>query len=121
MADYTEDIPIPDHKRGDKWPGMTIGPITINDGAPPATLARFRMHFRKGSSVYRIDTDATLRNAPATISNAANWSVSVPEIKTGFLPSAGTWEWDAEFFQTGDDAPLTLYKGTLTVHPDVTR
>jgi hypothetical protein len=122
MAEYTVTINLPDHKRGDKWPGIaSIGPVLINAAQPAATLARIRMHFKHtGGSVNRLDTDATLRDAPITIGNATTWAASIPPVMA-FLPTAGDWAWDMEFYATGESAPLTLYQGTLTVHEDDTR
>ena len=121
MGDYSQVIKLNDHKRGDKWVGIsTIGPVTINDEQPTLTLDRVRMQFRKGNNVYKLDTDATERDAPITIVDATTWEVSVPEVDTGFLDVGGEWEWDMEFWETGKLAPLTLFKGNIEVHCDVT-
>lgn len=121
MSDYTIRLNLNDHKRGDKWVGITsIGPVTINGEQPPLTLDRVRMQFRKGNSVYKLDTDATDRDASVTIVDSATWEVSIPEVDTGFLPTCGCWEWDMEFWETGKNAPITIYKGNIDVHEDVT-
>jgi hypothetical protein len=121
MADYTVILFFPDHKRGDVWPGLTIGPIEVDGDTPAQTLARVRMQFRKGSEVYTFDsTNAADRNAAITISNATTWTGSIAETSS-FLPSAGVWSWDMEFYRTGITDPWTLYRGTLLVHPDITR
>ena len=122
MADYTVLITdIPDHKRGDRWVGIhAIGPVLINDAQPANELTRVRMFFRKGQSVYKLDSDETTNpNAPIVISAPVTWEVTIPEIDD-FLPSAGVWEWDMEFFEEGKESPLTLYKGTITVVTDTT-
>ena len=122
MADYTVNIDLPDHKRGDKWLGISsIGPVLINDAQPAATLARVRMHFVHSSGqIYRLDSsDTPQRDAPVTISNATTWTASVPAVQS-FLSVAGDWSWDMEFYATGDTAPLTLYSGVITVHDDIT-
>lgn len=120
MAEYTVTIPLPDHKRGDLWPGITrIGPVRINDAPPALALARVRMQFRKGKYLFTLDSEnAETRDAPITITDAASWDVTVPEVAE-FLTDPGVWAWDMEFYQTGKAAPLTLYQGTLTVHPDI--
>lgn len=120
MAEYTVTIPLPDHKRGDLWPGIAaIGPVLINDAAPALALARVRMRFTLRDESYVLDSDATTApDAPITLADAASWEVIVPEVME-FLPTAGRWAWDMEFYQAGKSAPLTLYQGTLTVHPDV--
>jgi hypothetical protein len=123
MPDYTVNIDIPDHKRGDRWEGIgVIGPVLINGVQPPNTLTRIRMHLVHSTGVtFRIDSgNATGRNAAAVISNSTTWSANVPPIQN-FLPKAGEWEWDMEFYETGNDKPLTLYKGVLTVLADTSR
>lgn len=122
MSDYAAIINLPDHKRGDKWPGITsIGPVIINDAQPATPLARIRMQFRRQGHVFTLDSDpAQSRNAAVQIDNATTWEASIPEVQ-GFLPAAGEWAWDMEFYAVGDQAPLTLYKGDITVNEDVTR
>jgi hypothetical protein len=122
MPDYAVEIPLNDHRRGDKWPGIpSIGPVLINGAQPDDPLARVRMQFRHTTGArFRLDSDASAdRDAPIVIDDAAAWEASVPEVAS-FLPRAGSWSWDMEFYETGDTAPLTLYKGTLVVHPDIT-
>ncbi len=122
MAEYTVTIPLPDTKRGDKWPGVpTIGPILINGAQPTAELARIRMTFRKGKSTFTLDSDpAATPDAPIVISNATTWAANIPAVQS-FLPEAGSWSWDMEFFSAGDSNPLTFYQGVIIVHPDVPR
>jgi hypothetical protein len=122
MADYTVNIDLPDHKRGDRWPGVAqIGPILIDEATPANNLTRIRMQFRRvrGSGVFTIDTQGT-PDAPAIIDDPEEWTAHIPEIQS-FLPEAGAWQWDMEFYEQGKAAPLTLYKGVITVHADTTR
>ena len=122
MAEYTVTINLPDHKRGDKWLGIaSIGPVLIDGAQPAAALSRVKMNFRHSKgTIYRLDTDATLRDAPIVISNATTWAANIPAVQS-FLPVAGVWNWDMEFYAAGDTAPLTLYQGAMTVHDDITR
>lgn len=128
MADYTVSIALPDHKRGDRWVGVSaIGPILINGATPADALTRVRMMFRRrrGTEVYTIDSQVAPVPTPApdaevTISNATTWAASIAPIQS-FLPVEGQWDWDMEFYSGGDDSPLTLYKGVITVHNDVAR
>jgi hypothetical protein len=121
MADYTQIIRLNDHKRGDKWVGIpSIGPVTINEAQPSLELVRVRMQFRKGSSVYKLDTDVSDRDAPITIVDSTTWEVTVPEVDDGFLQTKGCWEWDMEFWEDGKNAPITLFKGDIEIHEDVT-
>jgi hypothetical protein len=122
MSDYSVTIDLPDHKRGDPWIGIArIWPILVDDLTPSGDLTRVRMQFRDNrGQVYRIDSDATAeRDAPAVIDDAATWQASIPRI-ADFVPTAGFWYWDIEIWGDGD-LYLTPYKGTLTVHDDVTR
>jgi hypothetical protein len=123
MSDYTVQIDLPDHKRGDRWPGINaIGPVIINGAQPAATLTRIRMWFKSAAGAkFKLDSDpAQDRNAPITISNPTTWYGLIPGIED-FLPTAGDWSWDMEFYQTGNTSPLTLYKGVITVVDDVTK
>jgi len=120
MADYTETISLDDHKLGDRWVGATIGPVTINGETPSETLTRIRMQFRKGAASYTLDSDETEEpDAPITIDDGDTWEGSIDEVDD-FLPTAGRWSWDMEFYVEEYDSPLTCYKGHLTVHPQVT-
>lgn len=125
MADYTVTInDLQDAKRGDKWVGIpVIGPVTFNGETPDAPLARIRMHFVHADTgaVYKLDSDATAeRDGIATVVDAETWVASIPE-QQSFLPFAGLWSWDIELYKTGDAAPLTPYKGPITVNSDITR
>jgi len=123
MADYTVNIDIPDHKQGDRWEGMSIiGPITINGTTPAGALSRVRMQLRKGGNTYTLDSDgSTSPDAPISIDNAATWEASIAPVE-GFLSATfGDWSWDMEFYQADKAGVLTLYKGVITVHPDVTK
>jgi hypothetical protein len=121
MADYTEEISLPDWKLGDAWPSITFGPITIDEETPSLSLARVRMQFRQGSRVFTFDSSASAdRDATITISNASTWIATIAE-QTSFVTTPGKWEWDAEFYRTGVSAPWTLYKGSLIVHGQVTK
>jgi len=124
MPDYTVNIDLPAHKRGDRYPligdiAIGIGPVIIDDNQPDTALDRIRMQFRNGSKVFRLDSDSeALRDAPIVIDDDATWEAHIPAIES-FLPAPGAWRWDMEFYPA-DSAPLTLYSGILTVHKDIT-
>ena len=123
MADYSVNIPLPDHKRGDRWPGIAqIGPVEIDGATPPTPLARVRMSFLRfrGRQRYVIDSQPQQADvlAPAVIDDPELWIASIPAVQN-FLPEAGTWNWDIEFYDAANAGPVTLYKGALVVHPDV--
>lgn len=123
MSDYTVEIDLPDHKRGDRWGGISsIGPVLINDATPAGELTRVRMHFVKtGGGIFRLDSDAsTTPDAPIVISDAATWAVNIHEVQD-FIPTNGKWKWDMEFYETGKTSPWTLYKGVIVVADDVTK
>jgi hypothetical protein len=123
MADYSVEIPLPDHKRGDRWPGIaSVGPVLINGAIPPAPLTRVRMHFLHsgGRKDFKLDSSsAAAPAAPILITDAANWVAQVPEVQN-FLSLAGRWSWDMEFYQADKTSPLTLYKGHIEVLSDIT-
>ena len=123
MADYTVNIDLADHKRGDKWPGIpVIGPVIINEAQPADTLARIRAQFVHSSGlVYTMDSDeAENPDHAITIDDAVTWEAHVAE-SMDFLPLAGDWSWDMEFYAGTDTAPITLYSGIITVCDDVTK
>ena len=122
-SEYTALVDLPPHKRGDRWGIIgAIGPVTINGATPTGALSRVRMQFRKGSLVFTLDSTAegSGRDAPITITDAADWEAAIPEVQD-FLPEAGRWSWDMEFYETGKSGPQTLYRGVLTVGDDVTK
>ena len=116
------DIALFDHKRGDLWEGIpTIGPVLINSAQPVDELTRVRMHFTKRKSTFKLDSDSTEEpDAPITISNAVTWEATIPEVQE-FIPCAGDWSWDMEFYSGSNTAPQTFYSGTITVIDDITK
>lgn len=124
MSDYSVNIDLPDHKRGDRWPGIPVGgPVIIDTLQPTNALTRIRWHFvhRPSGTIFRMDSDSsTTPDAAITIGNPVTWSWSIAEVQD-FLSRAGAWDWDAEFYEQGEESPLTLYKGTITVNSDTTR
>jgi hypothetical protein len=116
------NIDLSSHKRGDLWEGITaIGPVLINGLQPTEALSRVRMHFVKRKDVFTLDSDSIkLPDAPITISNATTWEVVVPEVQK-FIPTAGIWAWDMEFYSGSNTAPQTFYSGTITVIDDITK
>lgn len=115
-------VTLPSHKRGDRWPGLTLGPVLFDGVAPTDTLARVRMHFTNGATRYRLDSDSTstpTRAAAITITNATTWEATTGVIENGFLPKAGSWDFDIEFWVAGQ-GPRTLVSGSIFVSQDVT-
>jgi hypothetical protein len=113
------EIPLSDYWRGDKWIGMIIGPIEINELPPPYAAASCRLHFRTntGKLGYAFSSNPVDNEGTIIINNAATWSFTIePDV----LPLAeGDWEWDFEITDTAG-GPLTPYKGSLKVNPDRT-
>lgn len=120
MSDYAVTINLPDHKLHDIWPlGLfTIGPVLIDEAQPTDQLTRIRMGFKQGSRRFTLDSEAG-GDGLITIDDAATWEAHIDQLQE-FLPKAGAWEWDMEFYSGTNTAPQTWYKGTLTVHQDVT-
>ena len=117
MADYTEEISLADTKVGDRWIGISSITPTINEQTPGNALTRVRMVFRLGASLFTLDSESG-GDGDISIDDEDTWECSIAAMDT-FLPRAGKWEFDMEFYQTGYDSPWTLYRGTLTVHDDV--
>lgn len=116
MADYTETVTLADYKVGDRWIGIgVIGPVTVNSQTPGDALTRVVMKFRLGALTYTLDSSGT--SPGITISNAANWTATIPA-RDSFLERDGLWEWDMEF-HFGTASVWTLYKGQIRVHDDV--
>lgn len=122
MSDYRVTIDLPCCVRGDAWVGiLKIGAVLIGEVQPDEALSRIKMDFRQGGRVYRLDSeDSSDRDAPIIIDDAVTWVAKVPQVDS-FLPTAGKWDWDMEFYKEGSTAPLTLYKGTINVIDDVTK
>lgn len=117
MSDYAETITLADCKLNDRWIGIgTIGPVTINGSTPSAALTRVVMNFRLGATTYTLDTAGT--SPGIVISNAATWVATIAA-RDDFLPRAGLWEFDLEFYFTGATSPYTLYRGQIRVHDEV--
>lgn len=122
--DYTEVVPLPPAKRGDRWVGISqIGPVLINEATPTDNLVRIRMVLQlEGKTTttrFVIDSDDVEdRDAPAEIEDAVNWVAKIPPVQD-FVELAGNWKWDMAFYDAGNTKPLTLYKGVLIVNPDV--
>jgi hypothetical protein len=106
---------------GDKWQGIAaIGPVLINGLQPAFPLSRVKMQFRRGGRLGATFDSEPGDSYPITISNAETWLAHVPEVQP--LPlEAGSWQWDMEFFTGSDTAPLTYYRGILTVLPEITK
>jgi hypothetical protein len=106
---------------GDKWHGIaSIGPVIIDDAQPALPLTRVKMQFRRNGRL-GATFDSKLGNSfSIVISNATTWLAHIPESQP--LPlEAGVWQWDMEFWAGTDAAPLTFYRGPLTVMPETTK
>mgnify|MGYP001575974590 CR=1 FL=1 len=116
------NIDLNDHKRGDFWSGISqIGPVLIDGEQPDDELNRLRMHFVKGSSTYKLDSDSTQSpDAPITINDSVTWDATISKVQD-FLPTCGNWKWDMEFYSGTNTSPQTFYSGVLTVVDDVTK
>lgn len=121
MADYTVQVDLQPHKLGDRWIGIgSIGPVLIDGLQPTNALTRIRASFRMaGRESFTLDSNPG-GDAPIVIDDEDTWEATVPEIEE-FLPSAGNWDWDMEFYEAGKTRPLTFYKGVLEVIDDVTK
>ena len=114
MGTYTETISLSDVVVGDGWIGVTIGPVTVNGETPGPDLERVRLVFRCGQATYVLDSD----DDEIEITDANAWSASIAA-RDEFLPRAGTWSWELEFYRSGFDSPWTLFAGVLVCHADL--
>jgi len=122
MADYPVTIDLADHHLSDKFIGLSYGPVLINGVTPTGTLARTRMHLIhvESGDTFKFDSQGT-PDGTFTIDNATTWTASIAEMhSTAFVTKAGKWKWSIETYEGSETLPLTIYKGVLTVHPDVT-
>jgi hypothetical protein len=111
---YTVRINLPSHVLDDKWEGIsTIGPVLVNEAVPAGALTRVTMELALDGVTFTLDTEGT-PDAPITIDNATTWEASIPEVQD-FLPTAGDWIWNMQFYESPDTSPLTFYKGVLRV------
>jgi len=129
VSDPAVEITLPDIRRGDKWGGIqAIGPVTVAIGDGPALtpdipLRRIRMQFRMDGHLLRTgDSDVTEdRDFPIVIDDDDNWEAHIPGVDFPFIKKAGTVDWDMEFYQGTEQAPLTFYYGSFSVTQDHTR
>ena len=115
MAEYTVTIELNSHKRGNLWIGiLELGPVTINGEQPEAPLKRVCMAFAhaSGSSIL-LDSDEGA-DGVIDILDPELWKATIPK-QGGLFPLAGGWKFDIQFFEEGQEYPLTLYKGVLDV------
>jgi hypothetical protein len=131
---YTEKVDLPSYRLGDTYMALGgFGPVLVTPAGeevavtPDDPLLRVRMQFklrhRGRNLVYTLDSDpSTNPDKLITISGPNLWIVEIGVIKD-FLPQAGNWRWDAEFYSNYFGAvggSLTFYHGTLTVKNDIT-
>jgi len=114
MSDYTEAVSLADTKVGDRWVGISAITATINGETPGPALTRVRMTFRLGQTEMVLDSD----DDEIVIDDEDSWEASIAA-RDDFLPRAGKWSWNMEFFASGYSSPWTLYAGTLRVWDDV--
>jgi hypothetical protein len=116
-----KQVDLPATTRGDYWFGIArIGPLTINGDTPEGELERVRLHFVSSTGVvYRLDSEPGA-DAPIIIDDAVDWEARIPPVAE-FIQTAGRYSFDVEFWQSGRGAPLTLYRGTIEIKPDITR
>jgi hypothetical protein len=78
------------------------------------------MQFRRGGKL-GVTLDSQSGDFQIIISNPETWLASIPPNGRSLPLETGSWQWDAEFWQGDDLAPVTLYKGTMVIGPKVTR
>ena len=116
-----EIIELPEHKRGDRWPGITIGPVDFGGSPPSYPLVSCRLYFRTKQGhrfSYGFKYPSEAGYGEITILDVDNWEVKFPEQE---LPlEAGQYDWDFEVTDSSSALPTTLCGGTITVTRDET-
>lgn len=109
---YASYVQFPDHIQGNRWGnGGTIGPVLVNGSAPAGDLSRVVITFKRGSHEVVLDSN----NGDITIDDAATWEASIVEQPNFLYESDGTWEWDADYYETGRAGYVTYHWGRLKV------
>ena len=121
MIPYT--LNLSDYYKGDAWEGMSIGPITVDDGGPtpvPPTYScvSCRMHFRNPETLalgFALSDDPEVGEGTITITDDGTYEFDIPRQVLGL--AAGTWEYDFETTDT-EGMPTTWFRGKLKVIQD---
>ncbi len=104
------------HTLGDSYLGINkFGPVLIDEVQPSDPLLRCTMIFNKQGTLFTLDTEAS--NNPdflMVITDEDTWEVTVGKIAE-FLPSGGSWSWEADFYSDYFGNKMTLYTGELIV------
>jgi hypothetical protein len=109
-----ETIDLPCHTLGDSYLGLAgFGPILIDAVQPSDPLTRVTMIFNKQGTTFTLDTEAGA-DFLMVITDEDTWEVTVGTIAE-FLPSGGSWSWEADFYSDYFGEKLTLYTGELIV------
>ena len=109
-----ETISLPCHTLGDSYLGLAgFGPILIDEVQPSDPLTRVTMIFNKKGTTFTLDTEEGA-DFLMVITDEDTWEVTVGNIAE-FLPSAGDWSWEADFYSAYFGEKLTLYTGSLIV------
>lgn len=123
MAGYTADLgSVGTFTQGDRFVGMSIGPVLVNGLQPAGTLARVRCQFRRGSEVITFDSDAgESPDGLISIDDAATWEASIPETADFMAATQGTWSFDIQYYETGRVGYVTYHRGTALADGDITK
>ena len=113
---------LDEYYKGDAWEGMSIGPITMDDGdgpVPPTySCDSCRMHFRDGKTLelgYALSSDPEEGEGTITIVDDGTYEFNIPRQVLGL--TAGTWEYDFETIDT-QGMPTTWFRGKIKVRQD---
>ncbi len=116
-------LKLPEHYKGDSWPGFVIGPVTLNGVSPPASVSSCRLQFRDKDTDelgYELTTESPTPDDKGIIfitGDPADWLINIP---TQLLPlNAGKWKWDFET-TNAQNSIQTLFTGILKIKGDVT-
>ncbi len=115
---YPVKIDLPDLIRGDGWPGINIGPVTVGEtvnsaAVPDEVLQRVEVvlwGINDNSVQHRYDSDEV--DSGVVITDNLTWTATVEVDSTVITP--GIYNWAARFSADGW-GPYTLYEGRVEV------
>lgn len=109
-----QKLPLTPFTEGDTWDGIPALTVTVNGAVPASALSVVTMRFKKSGAVPSDVVQLTSATAgQITITNAANWAVTVPSQIVAGLTS-GKWTWRMRF-QSADAKRRTYLADELTV------
>ena len=109
--------PIPQHRSGDTWKGISSLTIKINGEAPSVSLASVKIQFRKNAGT-SVVLELSTEDGTIVILDAINWTIQIPKIIVTLYPD--TYIYDIQTVDSNGDI-FTYVVGTWEIIEDITR